>query len=71
VAGAPHIVGHTDFLAEVVAAELVPLVKVGMRVRLQTGSTSVVSQMLLDGSCDLGTTVYPPEDDRLRCETVR
>ncbi|WP_279325626.1 hypothetical protein [Stenotrophomonas sp. SPM] len=42
-----------------------------MRVRLQTASTSVVSQMLLDGSCDLGTTVYPPEDDRLRCETVR
>ena len=71
VAGALHIVGHADFLAEVVAAELVPLIKVGMRVRLQTGSTSVVSQMLLDGSCDLGITVYPPEDDRLRCETVR
>ncbi len=71
VAGALHIVGHADFLAEVVAAELVPLIKVGMRVRLQTGSTSVVCQMLLDGSCDLGITVYPPEDDRLRCETVR
>jgi len=27
--------------------------------------------MLLDGSCDLGITIYPPEDDRLRCETVR
>jgi len=71
VAGALHIVGHADFLAEVVAAELVPLVKVGMRVRLQTGSTSVVSQMLVDGLCDLGITVYPPDDDRLRSQIVR
>jgi DNA-binding transcriptional LysR family regulator len=71
VAGALHIVGHADFLAEVVAAELVPLVKMGIRVRLQTGSTAVVTQMLIEGLCDLGITVYPPEDDRLRCEVVR
>jgi len=26
--------------------------------------------MLLDGSCDLGITIYPPEYNRMRCETV-
>lgn len=57
LAGTLHVVGHPDFLAQVVAAEQVPLARLGVRVRLQTGSTSVVSQMLVDGFCDLGIAV--------------
>jgi len=60
VAGALYVVGYAEFSAEVVAAKLVPLVKIGMRVRLQT-STSVVSQMLLNGACDLGIKSARPK----------
>lgn len=69
--GALQVVGHVDFLAEVVAAELVPLLKVGVRVRLQTGGRGRIEQMLIDGDADLGLSAYASSDARLRCELVR
>ncbi len=69
--GALQIVGHVDFLAEVVAAELVPLLQVGVRVRLQAGDRERIQQMLTDGDCDLGISAYAAADPRLRCELIR
>ncbi|MFZ4286063.1 LysR family transcriptional regulator [Variovorax sp. HJSM1_2] len=71
VAGALQIVGHVDFLAEVVAAELVPLLEVGVRVRLQSGDRDLIHQMLIDGDSDLGITAFPSTDPRLRSDLIR
>jgi len=71
VAGALQIVGHVDFLAEVVAAELVPLLEVGVRVRLQSGDRDLIHQMLIDGDSDLGITAFPTVDPRLRSDLIR
>lgn len=69
--GALQIVGHADFLAEVVSPQLLPLLEVGIRVRLQTGNSDVVSQMVIEGLCDLGVTAFPTSDKRLHCELIR
>jgi DNA-binding transcriptional LysR family regulator len=71
LAGALQVVGHVDFLAEVVAAQLVPLLEVGVRVRLQAGDRESIQQMLIDGDCDLGISAYASTDTRLRCELIR
>jgi DNA-binding transcriptional LysR family regulator len=71
MAGALQIVGHVDFLAEVVAPLLVPLLEVGVRVRLQPGARDLIQQMLIDGDCDLGISAYAVQDERLRCELIR
>ena len=71
VAGVLQVVGHGDFLAEVVAPELLPLLEVGVRVRLQSANHDVIQQMLLDGDCDLGISAYATSDKRLRCEPIR
>lgn len=71
LAGALQVVGHVDFLAEVVSAQLVPLLEVGVRVRLQAGDRDLIQQMLVDGDCDLGISAYATTDPRLRCELIR
>jgi len=71
VAGALQVVGHVDFLAEVVAPELVPLLEAGVRVRLQAGAHELIQKMLIDGDCDLGVSAYASNDGRLRCEAIR
>lgn len=71
VAGALQVVGHVDFLSEVVAPELVPLLEAGVRVRLQTGGHELIQKMLIDGDCDLGVAAYASTDARLRCEAFR
>lgn len=70
LAGALQIIGHADFLAEVVSAQLRPLLEIGIRVRLQTGDADEVSQMLLEGLCDLGISAFPTSDKRLHCELI-
>lgn len=70
LAGALQIIGHADFLAEVVSAQLRPLLEIGIRVRLQTGDAIEVNQMLLDGLCDLGISAFPTSDKRLHCELI-
>ena len=69
--GALQIAGHVDFLAEVVAPQLLPLLEAGIRVRLQTGTRERILQMLIDGDCDLGISAFDVSDARLRCELLR
>lgn len=71
VAGALQVAGHADFLSEVVAPKLIPLLEVGVRVRLQSGDREVIQQMLIDGDCDLGISAFATTDARLRCELIR
>ena len=71
LAGAVRIIGHSDFLSEVIAPLLVPLLQSGMRVRLQTADRDGVTRALLDGDCDLGISAFPVRDRRLRSECVR
>jgi DNA-binding transcriptional LysR family regulator len=70
LAGAVRIVGHADFLSEVIAPLLVPLLQAGMRMRLQTADRDGVVQALIDGTCDLGLSAFPVNDRRLRSELV-
>jgi DNA-binding transcriptional LysR family regulator len=69
--GVIQIVGHADFLAEVVMPLLPPLLHAGIRVRLQMGDSDMVKHSLIDGHCDLGLSAYPIQDRRLRSELIR
>ncbi|WCM93038.1 LysR family transcriptional regulator [Acidovorax sp. NCPPB 2350] len=71
VAGSLQIIGHADFLAEVVAAELAPLLQAGIRVRLQTGGGDMTRHMLVEGHCDLGISAFASTDKRLRSDPIR
>jgi len=71
IAGALQVIGHGDFLAEVVSAQLLPLLQVGIRVRMQSGGSDMVSQMIIEGHCDLGITAFPTSDKRMHCELIR
>lgn len=71
MAGAIQIIGHADFLSEVVAAHLVSLLQSGMKVRLQAGGGDMTKHMLVEGHCDLGISAYASEDKRLRSELLR
>ncbi len=68
--GALQVIGHTDFLAEVVSPNLLPLLKSGIRVRMHSGDGDMVHNMLVEGHCDLGFTAHPITDKRLRSETM-
>jgi DNA-binding transcriptional LysR family regulator len=70
-AGVLQVIGHGDFVAEVVAPELLPLLEAGVRVRLQSGGHEMVQQMIIDGDCDLGFSAYASSDSRLHCEGLR
>lgn len=69
--GALQIIGHGDFLAEVVCHHMTPLLETGIRVRLQTGNADLISQMVIEGHCDLGISAFPTSDKRLHCERIR
>lgn len=69
--GALQIIGHGDFLAEVVCAHVVPLLEAGIRVRFQTGGADLINQMVIEGHCDLGISAFPTSDKRLHCERIR
>lgn len=71
VAGALQIIGHADFLAEVVCERLRDLLEVGVRVRMQTGARDLIENMLVEGHCDLGISAFATVDKRLRCELIR
>lgn len=71
LAGAVRMIGHSDFLSEVITPLLVPLLQSGMRLRLQTADRDGVTKALLDGDCDLGISAFPVSDRRLRSECVR
>jgi DNA-binding transcriptional LysR family regulator len=70
MAGAVRIIGHADFLSEMIAPLLVPMLETGMRVRLETANHDGVLHSLIEGHCDLGLTAAAINDRRLRSELV-
>lgn len=70
LAGALQIIGHADFLAEVVSRQLKPLLEEGIRIRMQHGDHELICRMLLEGNCDLGVAASAPNDSRLRNELL-
>jgi DNA-binding transcriptional LysR family regulator len=70
MAGAVRIIGSPDFLSEVIAPLIVPLLEAGMRVRLQAADRDGVQHALIDGHCDLGLSAFVINDRRLRSELV-
>ncbi|WP_066726249.1 LysR family transcriptional regulator [Sphingomonas pituitosa] len=71
IEGAVQIIGHADFLSEVLSTRLRPLLDTGVRVRLHAAHRDLIVQMLIEGHCDLGISGYPVTDPRLRTETIR
>ncbi|WP_058971097.1 LysR family transcriptional regulator [Type-D symbiont of Plautia stali] len=70
VGGTLQIIGHADFMAEKLAGELLPLLESGIRVHMHTGDGPLVSQMVIEGHCDLGITAHPVTDSRLKGEVI-
>lgn len=70
VAGTLQIISHADFVAEKLAGAVLPLLHNGMRVHLHAGDGPLVTQMVLEGHCDLGITAHPVTDQRLKSEVV-
>lgn len=71
VAGSLHVIGHADFMAEVISGKLLPLLKSGIRVHMHTGDGDLITQMLLEGHCDLGITAHVVTDKRLQSELLK
>ncbi len=65
-----QVVGHVDFLTAVVAPQLIPLLELGMCIRLRAGDRELIRQMLIDGDADLGISAYATTDEQLRCELI-
>lgn len=70
VTGTLQIIGHADFMAEKMMVEIMPLLESGMRIHMHTGDGPMVTQMVLEGHCDLGITAHPIADARLRAEII-
>ncbi|MEG3765260.1 LysR family transcriptional regulator [Alteromonas sp. 14N.309.X.WAT.G.H12] len=70
VSGVLQIVGHADFMAEILSEPLQPLLQSGIKVRMHTGTGAMITQMLLEGHCDLGVSAHPVIDERLRSERI-
>lgn len=70
VSGTLQIIGHADFMADKLAGELLPLLESGIRVHMHTGDGPMVTQMVVEGHCDLGITAHPVTDSRLKGEVI-
>lgn len=70
LAGALQIIGHADFLAEVVSRQLKPLLEEGIRIRMQSGNHESICRSLVEGECDLGVSAAAPDNSRLRGELL-
>jgi len=70
ISGVLQIVGHADFIAEILSVPMLPLLESGVKIRMHTGNGSMVSDMLLEGHCDLGISAHPVLDDRLKSELI-
>lgn len=70
VSGTLQMIGHADFMAEKLTVEMIPLLESGIRVHMHTGDGPMVTQMVLEGHCDLGITAHPVADTRLRAEII-
>jgi DNA-binding transcriptional LysR family regulator len=70
VAGVLQFVGHADFIAEVLTGQLLPLLTAGIKVRMHTGDGAFITNMLVEGHCDLGISAHPVLDSRLKSEKI-
>jgi len=70
LAGTVRIIGHADFLSEVVAPQLVPLLQDGVRVRMEPADREGVIAALTEGHCDLGISAFAINDRRLSSELI-
>ena len=70
IAGTLQIIGHADFMAEKLPEGLVPLLEADVRVRMHTGDGPLVTQMLLEGHCELGISAHPVTDERLKSDVI-
>lgn len=70
LAGALQIVGHADFLAEVISRQLKPLLEEGIRIRMQSGNHESICRLLTEGECDLGISAAAPTNPQLRGELL-
>lgn len=70
VSGTLQIIGHADFMAEKLSAELLPLLESSIRVHMHSGDGPLVAQMVIEGHCDLGITAHPVTDPRLKGEVI-
>lgn len=70
IAGTLQIIGHADFMAEKLPEGLMPLLEANIRVRMHTGDGPLVTQMLLEGHCELGISAHKVTDERLKSEVI-
>ena len=70
IAGVLQVVGHADFMAEVMGSRFLSLLQAGIKVRLQSGNGALVSSMILEGHCDLGITAHATIDKRLKSQKI-
>lgn len=70
LAGALQVIGHADFLAEVISRQLRPLLEEGIRIRMQSGDHETICRSLIEGECDLGISAAAPANPRLRGELL-
>lgn len=68
--GVIRLIGHRDFMAEVIAPRLVPLLRSGMRIGLHSGDRDDIRLALVERQHDLGLCAYPVHDRRLRSTLI-
>lgn len=70
MSGAVRLVGNGDFLAEVVAGWLLPLLRAGLRIHIEAARRDEIVAALLKDQHDLGLGGDPIEDRRLRSAKI-
>ncbi|MCE0493628.1 LysR family transcriptional regulator [Vibrio salinus] len=70
ISGVLQVVGHADFMAEILSEQLLPLLESGIKIRMNSGDGALVTSMLLEGHCDLGLSAHPVMDNRLKSEKI-
>lgn len=66
MSGAVRLIGNGDFLAEVVSARLLPLLRTGLRLHIEAAAREEIRAALLKDQHDLGLGGDPIQDRRLR-----
>lgn len=70
MSGTVRLIGNGDFLAEVVAARLLPLLRQGLRIHIEAAGRDEIADALLKDQYDLGLGGDPVQDRRLRSTKI-
>jgi DNA-binding transcriptional LysR family regulator len=68
--GVVRLIGHRDFMAEVIAPRLIPLLRTGMRIALHNGDRETIGRALIERQHDLGLCAYADADRSLRMAKI-